>query len=57
MNVNKPTILLVILIVAIPCLSWANKDLVDPIDKRLEECIDKTKVQRYLNYEMHYHEN
>ena len=41
MNVNKPTILLVILIVAIPCLSWANKDLVDPIDKRFEECIDK----------------
>jgi len=41
MRVNKTAVLLAMVFAIVPCLCWANEDTVDPIDKRLEKCIDK----------------
>jgi len=41
MKVNIIISLLITLIIVIPLVSWAGKDVVDPIDKTFKECIDK----------------
>lgn len=41
MNIKRISALLVMLIIVVPCVSWAGEDVTDPIDKRLEECIEK----------------
>jgi hypothetical protein len=41
MKAKKITLFLTMIIAMIPCLCWANQDIIDPIDKRLEECINR----------------
>jgi uncharacterized protein YecT (DUF1311 family) len=41
MSVNRLSMLPVIIFLALPCVSRAKDDPIDPIEKKLEECIDK----------------
>ena len=41
MSVRKITVILAVLIGAVPAPCWSCNEAIDPIDRRLEECINK----------------